>query len=135
MKPTINSRQILMPRVVPCDRHLPLLFLLAIAFISPSRAGAQDGWLFSASPPVVTRWDSQGFAFHFTNTSDKPLHGITLHTKKDDQDRSRVIIDTIAAHQTASVSALSDTTILGDVVSGATITCVDYSKPLKIQYP
>lgn len=69
--------------------------------------------------------------FHFTNTSDAPVHGVTLHTEKDGEKQSRVIIDTIEAHKTVEV----DMSILADIASGATITCSHYSKPLKVPFP
>lgn len=122
-----------MRRDLFCASLLPLLALLG--FISLPQVAAQDGWLFSASPPIVTRYEAHESAFHFTNTSDKPVHGVTLHTTKDGEARSRVIIDTIAAHETVSVRVGSDPTILTDIVLGASLTCVDYSKASKIKYP
>jgi hypothetical protein len=123
------------------QKNPPLLFGLSslrrivtcvtISIALPVAAVAQDGWLFSATPPIVVRWDGSEVAFNFTNTSDTPIHGVTLRTEKDGQKQSRVIIDTIEPHETVSV----DATILADVVSGATITCSKYSKPLKIPFP
>lgn len=94
-------------------------------------ARGQDGWLFSATPPIVVRWDGSTSTFYFTNTSDAPIHGVTLHSKSNGESKSRVIIDTIEAHKTASVGS----EILGDVVSEGTLTCTHYSKPLKIPFP
>jgi hypothetical protein len=100
-------------------------YLILMAVLS-SVAPAQDGWLFSATPPIVVRFDSSDSTLHFTNTSDAPIHGVTLHNGQE----HRVIIDTIEPHKTALV----DLAILtGLVVAGETaVTCINYSKPLKV---
>ena len=94
---------------------------------------AQDGWLFSATPPIVVRYDNNEGSFHFTNTSDAPIHGVTLHGVTLHGDEiSRVIIDTIEPHKTVSfdggTSIPSGLIVLGKM----TITCTNYSKPLKV---
>src|SRR6266487_1645693 len=105
-------------------------WLIVVASI-PMSTLAQDGWLFSATPPIVVRNDLE--AFYFTNTSDKPIHGVTIHsTKPGEETISQVIIDTIEPHKTASVKAVL---IIGYFVDGATITCTNYSKPLKVPFP
>jgi len=88
---------------------------------------AQDGWLFSASPPIVVRYDSNEGAVHFTNTSDVTIHGVTLHNGE----KHRVIIDTIEPHKTVAVdlASVSGLMIYGEM----TITCTNYSKPLKVK--
>lgn len=103
-------------------RSVSYLILMAAL---PMVALAQDGWLFSATPPIVVRYDGE-CCFHFTNTSDAPIHGVTLHNGE----KSRVIIDTIGPHKTALVDLGAIPS--GLVVNGGTITCTNYSKPLKV---
>ena len=97
---------------------------------------AQDGWLLSATPPLVIRFDRPTVAVNFTNPSDKVLHGITLNTVKDGQKASRVIIDTIQPHATFSIFSPElmehDGAFLKELLSDSSVTCNDYSKPLKI---
>jgi hypothetical protein len=102
-------------------------WLIVVASV-PMNTLAQDGWLLSATPPIVVRFDGE---FRFTNTSDKPIHGVTLHSTKDGQTTSRVIIDTIEPHKTVSV----DARISAEVLNDGTITCANYSKPMKVPFP
>ena len=104
--------------------------LFAILVISPV-CQAQDGWLFSAKPPIVVRLDGETVSYHFTNTSDKPLHGIMINTIKDGQERSTVIIDTIEPHKTVAVEMVLLINIAGGRLSDATLTCTNYSSPIK----
>jgi hypothetical protein len=99
-------------------------YLILMAALSTT-ALAQDGWLFSATPPIIMRYDGSA-AFNFTNTGDATIHGVTLHNGKE----HRMIIDTIEPHKTVSV-ALSDLWWL--VAGEMTVTCVNYSKPLKVK--
>ena len=107
-----------------------LVAFLLVASLLPRLCAAQDGWLFSAQPPIIVRFDREALVFRFTNTSDRPIHGVTLHTEKDGQKQSRVIIDTIEPHGTASVTDASVT--VAAAARDATITCNNYSKPLKV---
>ena len=97
---------------------------------------AQDGWLLSATPPLVVRFDRKTVAINFTNTSDKVLHGIKLTSIKDGQTTSRVIIDTIQPHETfvmySSEYLANDGMLYKQMLSDASLTCTDYSKPLRI---
>lgn len=104
---------------------------VAILFTAPA-CHAQDGWLFSAKPPIVVRLDGDTVSYHFTNTSDKPLHGITINSVKDGQQQSVVIIDTIEPHKTVAVEMLRLINIAGGRLSDATLTCTNYSSPLKL---
>lgn len=98
---------------------------LILVSVLPMVALAQDGWLFSVTPPIIMRYDGSA-SFNFTNTSESPIHGVTLHNGKE----HRMIIDTIEPHKTISV-ALSDLWWL--VAGEMTVTCVNYSKPLKVK--
>src|SRR6266581_3113569 len=82
-------------------------FIAAVLpLMSANTAHAQDNWLFSAKPPIVVRYDDASpYQFHFTNTSDKPIHGIKLHWTEDGKEFSWVIIDTIEPHKTELVEA------------------------------
>jgi hypothetical protein len=85
----------------------------------------------SAKPPLVISRDMENLTYHFTNTSDKTVHGIKVSATKDGKQFSTVIIDTIKPHETASV----DLNRLWEASARdkeATITCVDYSKPIKL---
>jgi hypothetical protein len=104
---------------------------VAILFTAPA-CYAQDGWFFSAKPPIVVRLDGDTVSYHFTNTSDKPLHGVTINGVKDGQQQSVVIIDTIEPHKTVAVEMLRLINIAGGRLSDATLTCTDYSSPLKL---
>jgi len=112
-------------------RSVACLILIAAG---PVIVLAQDGWLLSATPPIVARYDFNGLAFHFTNTSDAPIHGVTLHhTEKDSTETSRIIIDTIGPHQTVLV----DPSMSGGIgmFINSTVTCTNFSKPLKVKFP
>ncbi len=101
-------------------------FLLTL-FLLSAPADAQDGWLLSAKPPIVFRF---GNGLNFTNTSDKPIHGITLHGKTaEGAPTSLVIIDTISPHRTVTIE---NAQALVMIAGGATITCTNHSKPLAI---
>jgi len=99
-----------------------LILMVSLRTVAP----AQDGWFFSSKPPIVVRYDRDEIALHFTNTSDVPIHGITLHHGKE----HRVIIDTIDPHKTAAVDLA---VVAGLVVTGEmTFTCANYSKPMTV---
>jgi hypothetical protein len=103
--------------------------LTVAALLCATPLSAQDGWLFSAQPPIVVRAAIAESKVYFTNTSDKPLHGITMKSKdKEDTKSSRVIIDTIEPHKTVAIDLLVE--LLSD---DTTITCTNYSKPLPIK--
>ncbi|MEP6821563.1 MAG: hypothetical protein ABI946_04355 [Chthoniobacterales bacterium] len=108
-------------------RFVSILFTtLALSISSP--LSAQDGWFFSAQPPIVIRFAD--LKVYFTNTGDKVLHGVTVTSiDKDKNKSSRVIIDTIEPHKTAVVD------FAVEFVLDASLTCTDYSKPLPIKYP
>src|SRR6266446_2816374 len=72
---------------------------MLLAFVGPT-GHAQDGWLFSAQPPIVVRTGNDG-RYYFTNTSDHALHGITIHNTDNGKETSEVLIDTIEPHKTA----------------------------------
>lgn len=86
----------------------------------------------SAKPPIVVRFD--GYEFHFTDTSDHVLHGIRINSEKDGKTLSTVVIDTIEPHKTAVVDLgqAGNGVIEGTPLREATITCVNYSKPIKL---
>jgi hypothetical protein len=100
-------------------------YLILMAAL-PMVALAQDGWLFSATPPIVVRFDGNEATLYFTNTSDAPIHGVTLHNGQE----HRVIIDTIEPHKTASVNLAILTGLI--VARETAVTCANYSKPLKV---
>jgi hypothetical protein len=93
---------------------------VAILFTAPV-GRAQDGILFSTKPPIVVRLDGDTVSYHFTNTSDKPLHGITINSVKDGQQQSVVIIDTIEPHKTVAVEMVRLINIVGGRLSDATL--------------
>jgi hypothetical protein len=98
-------------------------------------AYAQDGWLLSAKPPLIIRYDdTPNYQFHFTNTSEKAIHGIKLHWTQDGNERSWVIVDTIRPHETVlvQVTALEKCCDLDKHYREATLTCDGYSSPIKI---
>lgn len=80
--------------------------------------------LASTVPPLVIRNDYESQTYRFTNTSDKPIHGISITEGKD----TAIMIDTIEPHKTEAVSW----SLLTWVKSDATVTCVDHSKPIKL---
>lgn len=92
---------------------------------------AQDG-LFSAKPPIVVRRDVNTVTYNFTNTSDKPVHGVTINSVRNGQPQSVVIIDTIEAHKTVAVDWARVIESAGGRLSDATITCTGYSSPIKL---
>jgi hypothetical protein len=103
--------------------------LAICACLVATSVSAQDGWLFSAQPPIVARADFSQVKVYFTNTSEKVLHGITMHSKdKDGTTSSRIIIDTIEPHKTVAIDFIPE--LFPD---GTTITCTNYSKPLPIK--
>ncbi|CEF49411.1 unnamed protein product [uncultured bacterium] len=103
--------------------------LAILACLFASSIFAQDGWLLSAQPPIVARADFSQVKVHFTNTSDKVLHGITMHSKdKDGTKSSRVIIDTIEPHKTVAIDFIPEL-----FLDETTATCTNYSKPLPIK--
>src|SRR5438309_1939264 len=112
-------------RIRPTNPLRSVAYLILMAAL-PVVTLAQDGWLFSATPPIVVRFDGNEIAYHFTNTSDAPIHGVTAHNGE----KFRVIIDTIEPHKTVSVEPwiLSGIVVFGEM----TVTCTNYSKPLKV---
>jgi len=109
-------------------KHRLALFILCIAlgFQTPT-AGAQDGWLFSARPPIVVRDGHDGY-FYLTNTSDQVLHGITIHNNDKGTETSQVIIDTIEPHKTATINFS-----VKFLINDPALTCTNYSKPLPLK--
>lgn len=106
---------------------------LATAFIlTGSACNAQDGWVFSAKPPIVVRQDLETVTYHFTNTSEKPLHGVTINSVKNGESQSVVIIDTIEPHKTVAVDWSRVIASAPGGLHDATITCTDYSSPIKL---
>ena len=107
-----------------------------IVLLCTSSLFAQDGWLLSAAPPLVVRFDRPTVEVNVTNTSDKILHGLTLNSVKDGQKASRAIIDTIQPHATFPIFSTElmehDGALMEELLSDSSVTCTDYSKPLKI---
>jgi hypothetical protein len=112
-------------------------FQLTVATLALITAGvsadAQDGWLVRAKPPIVVSYASDEY-LHFTNTSDKNIHGIKLHWTEDGNDRSLLIIDTIHPHKTVfrERKELEECCALEKHYTEATLTCDGYSSPIKI---
>ncbi len=109
-----------------------MLILLFIAALPPVRA--QDGWFFSASPPIVVRVDGVNDKVNLTNTSEEFLHRLTIHVRDSKGNvRGRVIADRIEPHKTVAI----DFSMLpsGSLGRRTTFTCKNYSKPLKLKYP
>jgi hypothetical protein len=102
------------------------------AMLTVPACHAQDGWFLSAKPPIVVRLDGETVSYHFTNISDKPLHGITINSVKDGQQQSAVIIDTIEPHKTVAVAMVRVINSAGGRLSDATLTCTNYSSPIKL---
>jgi hypothetical protein len=102
------------------------LTALLIAMIAwHSTVSAQDGLVFSAQPPIVVRFDGR---VHFTNTSEKVLHGVTVNNKDDKGNKtSKVIIDTIEPHKTVTIDLAVEF-----LANNPTLTCTNYSKPLPV---
>ncbi len=116
-------------------RLISTIAAILVAHFVNAPADAQDGWFRSAKPPIVVSYDGEpDYEFHFTNTSDNVLHGVKLHWEKDGQQLSWVIIDTIEPHKTVRVDAvrLEKCCALDQTYREATITCDNYSSPIKI---
>jgi hypothetical protein len=112
-------------------KHFRIFKLCFGLLLYANLASAQDGFFNSAPPPVIIRF-ADGKA-HFTNSSDKVLHGITMHSQDSEGKKSsKVIIDTIEPHKTVALKFLDDTTatIVRLLFDKTTITCEGYSKPI-----
>ena len=114
------------------------LALLSL-FLCPGFLCAQDGYLFSAKPPLVIRFDRElgSPGMKFTNTSSSILHGVTVNVVVKGQKVTRVIIDTIAPDATYLVSVEEIAANNGELATlfwtpGAGITCTNYSKPIPV---
>ena len=108
-------------------RYVPRFTLCMILGFVALVVHAQDGWLFSAQPPIVVRFGNDG-NYYFTNTSDHVLHGITIHNNDNGKVTSKVLIDTLEPHKTAALTF--DPRF---VLNTPALTCTDYSKPLPIK--
>ena len=118
-------------------------YLCIVAFVvlaaASTRLLAQDGLFFSATPPLVVRFDKTE-GMKLTKTTSKILHGITLHATVDGKEISQVIIDTIQPDATVLLDGLALMANNGELTKlfftpGSTITCTNYSKPLLVPAP
>lgn len=102
--------------------------LVLICFCS---ARAQDGLFTLAKAPLTITRDVQTHDFSFTNTGNKTLSRIRITSAHGKDLRSVVIIDTLEPHKTV-VYDISKSLARGADYHEATITCLKYSVPIRL---
>ncbi|MEI8341488.1 MAG: hypothetical protein WCH43_08160 [Verrucomicrobiota bacterium] len=110
-------------------KYLRPLLLLLICLCS---ARAQDGFFILAKAPLTIVQDPQTKDFSFTNTGDKALHRIRIKSSHGNRQQSIVIIETLGPHKTVTYD-ISKSIVPGAKVQEATVTCANYSVPVKLE--